>query len=95
MPIAEALLTRALGDLAMSALSIIFNGIGEDDDRLELWSVALQGESGEVIGILTDRQAEDLCRFLGSAEVKPIFQAYFSDGSQGRKTAIWEHMRVS
>lgn len=77
MPIAEALLTRALGDLTMSALSIVFSGMADNDDRLELWSITLEGKSGEIVGILTNQQVEDLCQFLESAEIKPIFQAHF------------------
>src|ERR1039457_3047331 len=77
MLIAEAVITRILGDMAASALSLVFSSLSEDDGRLELWSVALEDQTGEVVGIMTSDQAEDLERFLESIEVRSIFQAHF------------------
>lgn len=77
MPIVETILTRALGDLTMSTLSMVFSSATEYDDRVQLWSVMLQNNFGEVVGILTNDQAEDIAKFLDSVEVRSTFQAQF------------------
>ncbi|MFC4535661.1 NACHT domain-containing protein [Sphaerisporangium dianthi] len=78
MPIGESLITKALGDLAMGSLRTISH-IEPDGatDIPDIWSVTINDLSGEITGILTNRQAEDVANFLSSFQVRNIFQAHF------------------
>jgi hypothetical protein len=78
MPLGESLLAKAIGDLAMGGLRAVSridpDGVAE---RPNSWSVAITNTAGEIIGILSSTQAEDVAKFLSSFEVRNLFQAHF------------------
>ena len=78
MPIAETIVARILGDLAISSLKVVLSlGANEADDSLLPWSVALKDPAGTIVGILSGDQAEDAANFLRTAEVANLCQAHF------------------
>ena len=78
MPIAETVVARILGDLAISSLKVILSlGASEGDDSILPWSVALKDPAGAIVGILSGDQAEDAANFLRTVEVANLCQAHF------------------
>ena len=78
MPIAESVIARILGDLAITSLKVVLSlGSNDDQESLLPWSVAIEDPAGTIVGILSADQAEDAARFLQTTEVANLCQAHF------------------
>jgi hypothetical protein len=78
MPIIQSVIAGILGDLTARSLKLVLSlGANEDDSSALPWTVAVEDFAGNIVGILSGDQAENVAEFLATAEVGKLCQAHF------------------